>query len=311
MKPLFFIFIFLILFPIVSANSIERKIEITDIYFNNVSFSKEYQITLIPMPYIGFDYPGYSVTEYLPKGFEFVGTNADKYTLIDNKLQILKMLPQSNNFSLTYKVQYKKSFDPISLFYGTYLDENRNYGTVNSTSSTLISSNTIIRDSIPIVSYEKSTIKTTDNSEIQLSSEFIPLPSSPITVIPISDDNNIEYILAFTLIIIIFSVIIFVISIYHKIYRIYDITVFEDGNIVINKDTIGITKEIRFNFKTTKPLSVKIKGDLVKILTSIKEIPEEKRCFIVTLNPDGKKHSGTVIFSKKSTKNTKYKVKKQ
>lgn len=309
---IFFFLLFLIILPIASATIVERKFEVREVYFNGsgvyTSFNKEYLITLTPSPYPDFNNPGYYITEYLPKGFTFISTNADKYTLTDNKLQMLRFLPQTDNIALTYKLQYKKDFDPIPSFYGTYLDENRNYGITTQYGSTS-SSAAVFRDSTPDVIYEKNINKDIAISltSIKSVSEFIPLSSSSIAVIPVAENTGIG-ILIFVIFFIILGIVFTALRpSYHKIFY---ITLLGSGDIIINKKAVGITKELKFTLITKSSLSVKITGDLSKVVTSIQELPCDNRCYVITILPDGKDHEGMIIFTKKNTKNMKYKVKK-
>lgn len=314
LKLFFFFLLFLILIPTASASLVERRFEVRDVYFNGsgvyTSFNKEYTITLTPIPLTDFDRPGYYITEYLPKGFTFISTNADKHTLIDNKLQMLKFLPASDNSTLTYKLQYKKDFDPIPSFYGTYLDENRVYGVITQPTSG-VSSVAIVRDSTPIVVYEKNTQSSAaaseSNTNISLSSKFIPLPSSPISVVPYtSTESNGMGIIAFMFIV--FGIVFIVLRpSYHKTFH---VRLLSSGDVIIDKKAVGITKELKFTLFTKSQLSVKISGDISKVITSIQEVSCDNKCYVITITPDGKEHTGTITFIKKNTKNTKYKVKK-
>lgn len=318
MRLLFFLILFLIFIPLASASLVERKIEVRDVYFNSsgiyVLLNKEYTITLTPLPLIDFDSPGYYIIEYLPKGFTFISTTADKYILVDNKLQMLKFRPTNDNSTLTYKLQYKKDFNPISSFYGTYLDENRVYGVVTQYGSTSTSSNAIVRDSTPSVSYEKNTNKNgfTSSSNIdKLVSEFIPISSSPVAVVPyVTSDNNSG---SGILIIVILSFIIFglvFVVLTPSYHRVFHIRLLESDDVIIDKEAVGITKELKFTLITKSSLSVKITGDISKVITSIQELPCDNRCYVITITPDGREHTGTIIFTKKNMKNVKYKIKK-
>lgn len=317
MKFLFFFFLlFLIILPIATASSIERRIEVKDVYFNGsgvyMSLNKEYTITLTPTPYTDFNSPGYTTTEYLPRGFTFISTNADKHTLTDNKLQMLKFLPPSDNSTLIYKLQYKKEFDPMPSFYGTYLDENRVYGVITQYGTTTTSSsNAITRDSTPTVSYEKSNnnnvFKSSTNT-VKLMSEFIPLSSSPVTIAPVTENSGIG-ILIFVIFFIILGVVFTALR--PSYHRVFNVKLLNSGDVIIDKKAVGITKELKFELVTKSPLSVKIGGDISKVITSIREVPCDNRCYVIGISPDGKEHAGSITFIKKNTKNMKYNLKKQ
>lgn len=315
MRILSFFLLFLILLPIATASAVERRFEVRDVYFNGsgiyISLNKEYTITLTPTPLTDFNSPGYYITEYLPRGFTFISTTADKYTLADNKLQMLKFLPTSDNFTLTYRLQYKKDFNPISSFYGTYLDENRVYGVITQYGTTTSSSNAIVRDSTPSVSYEKGN----DNNIAKLSSgnikisEFIPLSSSPVAVVPYTTlESNGIFIIVVLSLMILGLVFILLQPSYHRIFH---IRLLESGDVIIDKKAVGITKELTFELFTKSQLSVKISGDISKVIISIQELPCDNRCYVITISPDGKDYEGSITFIKRNSKNTKYKVKKQ
>lgn len=317
MRPIFFFLILLLLTPIASASTITRTFSISEIYFNSSNSSiglilthKQYNITLTPSPLTNFDLPGYYITEYLPIGFKFISTNADKYTLTDNKLKLLKFLPTSNNSTLTYTLQYKKDINPIPSFYGTYLDENRNYSVTTqyteSTSGSGSSGSTSTIDSTPVVTYTKSkdTIMTTPTPTYI--PEFIPLPASQVQVIPYTPADNTGLLVLSIIVFISIAAITFIIPQYHKEYH---IRLLSNGDVIIDKKPIGVTEVIKFTENTKHPLAVKIIGDISKVVTSIKEAPCDKKCFEISIKPDGKDHEGSVVFIKKNVKTTKYKIK--
>ncbi len=308
-----FFLLFLIILPIASATSIERKIEVSDIYFNRsgvyISVNKEYTITLTPTPYNDFDMPGYSITEYLPRGFTFISTNSDKHTLVDNKLQMLKFLPPNDNSTLIYKLQYKKEVDPIPSFYGTYLDENRNYGVITQPTSG-VSSTVVYAASTPTVTYEKSTQDTVpafSTDMYSLKSEFIPLSASPVAVVSIQQSSSMGILIFVILFIIVGTAFMVLKPSYHKVF---EVMLLGSGDVIIDKKAAGIITELNFELITKSQLSVKVKGNISKVVTSIQEISCDNRCFVITITPDGKDHSGMIIFTKKNTKNMKYKIKR-
>lgn len=311
MKNVSVFLLLLFLIPIASASTVTRTFSISEVYFNSttglIPTHKQYNITLSPSPLIDFDLPGYYVTEYLPLEFKFINTNADKYTLVGNKLELLKFLPTSSNSTLKYTLQYKKDINPISSFYGTYLDENRNYGiiTQENTSSSSSSGSTSIVDSTPSVTYVKS--KKIIMATPTYTSEFIPLPASQVQVMPYTQTNNfIGTILCLLMVVGVF-IILFIISRYHKKYH---IKLLSSGDIIIDKEPIGVTETIKFVQNTEYPLVVKIIGDISKVVTSIKEVPCDMRCFEISIKPDGKDHDGFVAFMKKNVKTIKYRINK-
>ncbi len=223
---------------------------------------------------------------------------------------MLKFLPPSDNLSLIYILQYKKDFDTIPLFYGTYLDENRVYGTITQYGTTTASSfNATARDSTPTIVYAKNTnnnvFKSSTNTE-RLMSEFIPLSSSPVVVVPITENSG-TGILVFVIFFIILAVVFTVLRPSYR--RVFNVKLLSSGDIIIDKKAVGIIKELNFELITKSQLSVKINGDISKVIISIREISCDNRCYVITITPDGKEHSGTITFIKKNIKNMKYNVK--
>jgi hypothetical protein len=315
MRPFPYFLLFLFLSSIASATSVTRNIYINGSYYNSSSgyilVGNQYQITLTPSSFTDFDVPGYYVTEYLPGGFSFIGTNADKYTFNGSKFTMLKFLPTSDNLTLKYTIQYKTGIDQSSSFYGTYLDKNRNYGVISqsvintttqyptssgitSSSSGTTPSNTV---AVPIVPTEIKPITT----PLQTPQPLQIVNASLAQSFPSSSDYT--PIVAFLFVVVIG---IFTISLPYR--RRFGIKILKSGDIFIDKKFHGTKKELKFELLTKSPLSVKIEGDITSIITSTTEIPSENRCFVITISPDNKGHEGKIIFVKKNIKLSKYKV---
>lgn len=136
--PIFFIFLILILSP--ATAGVQRSTQLSEAYFNGTFVYNTIEVTLTPDNYANFDIPGYYVTEYLPPNLEFKSTNADWYSISDRKLSMMRVLPPANNFTIKYTLKIPIN-SPTSnyTFYGTYKDENKNTGEINSSDVKYIS----------------------------------------------------------------------------------------------------------------------------------------------------------------------------
>jgi uncharacterized repeat protein (TIGR01451 family) len=94
-----------------------------------ISTESTFNITLAPLPSASFDSPGYQVTEIIPLGFTFVGTDSGVIHIGN-----LYTFTQLGSTPITYSLRAPLTNGTYSIS-GTFKDELRNTGAVSGTSS--------------------------------------------------------------------------------------------------------------------------------------------------------------------------------
>lgn len=302
--PIFFLFLLILLSPV--SAGVQRSTQIVDVNYNGSFLYKSIEVTLTPDNYANFDVPGYYVTEYLPPDLQFKSTNADWYSLSDNKLSMMRVLPPASNFSIIYTLKIPLNAPNTTYtFYGTYKDENKNVGEITSrdikyTGSSSSSSTT--PTPTPAKTYLPVNTPTPAPTPAPKTEE--PLIIKPLNVssnITIFDNNG----NSLSILLLLIPILAIVVGIKH--YKknkpkniIFHMKILRNKTVFINYKimTFPIKLEVKNTSNKTIFPKIKTKGNLpIYIYPSLLEIPpQSESSFNITapLIRDNIEYSGTI-----------------
>lgn len=186
------IILFLLLIPISSASSMTREFNYNGINYTssdvNITGSvRELTVYLKPSPISSFDSPGYYVDETIPLEMIFISTNADRYEIKNNKLQMMRLLPMQNTAALYYKITLPDETKEF-FFSGQYKDKNN--------SPTSISFNRLVFNYAPVFESSKTSTSSKNflpNKTLIMTPTITSPPlliDHPVTIIPISSEPS-------------------------------------------------------------------------------------------------------------------------
>lgn len=306
MRPsLFFIFILILQLPLVDAG-VQRTTQISDFYLNGTFVYKVIEVTLTPDNYDNYNIPGYGVTEYIPAELSLKSTNADWQSLSDNKVSMMRVLPPASNFSIRYTLKIPlNSPNTTYTFYGTYKDENKNTGEINSTDikySGSSSSSSTTPTPTPAKTYLPVNTLTPVPTPAPKTEE--PLIIKPLNVssnITIFDNNG----NSLSILLLLIPILALVVGIKH--YKknkpkniIFHMKILRNKTVFINYKimTFPIKLEVKNTSNKTIFPKIKTKGNLpISIYPSLLEIPpQSESSFNITapLIRDNIEYSGTI-----------------